>query len=90
MCTATTGCWTPPCAAIQPPDLALSPAQTTAAGARGLAMWHTHTLEQIDIVYALDQHYDTAALEALNHFLRVGFYPREAFVRLDTGRVRRW
>ena len=46
------------------------PAQATLAGARGLAMRHTHTREQIDIVYALDQRYDTAALGSLNHFLR--------------------
>ena len=33
-------------------------------------MAHTHTREQIDVVYAVDRRYDTAALGALNHFLR--------------------
>jgi uncharacterized protein YcbK (DUF882 family) len=41
-----------------------------AAGARGLAMVHTHTQERIDLVYAVDGQYDPAALGALNRFLR--------------------
>ena len=39
-------------------------------GARGLTMVHTHTQERIDLVYAVDGHYDPAALGSLNRFLR--------------------
>jgi uncharacterized protein YcbK (DUF882 family) len=41
-----------------------------AVDSRGLAMLHTHTHEQIDVVYAVDRRYDPAALGSLNHFLR--------------------
>jgi uncharacterized protein YcbK (DUF882 family) len=37
---------------------------------RRLALAHTHTGEQIDLVYAVDAVYVPEALEALNHFLR--------------------
>jgi uncharacterized protein YcbK (DUF882 family) len=47
-----------------------APARATAAGARGLAMVHTHTREQIDLVYAVDERYVPEALGSLNHFLR--------------------
>lgn len=39
-------------------------------GARSLALLHTHTGEQIDIVYAADGRYLSGALGTLNHFLR--------------------
>ncbi|HTP72466.1 MAG TPA: DUF882 domain-containing protein [Burkholderiaceae bacterium] len=50
--------------------LALIGTRVRAAGARSLAMVHTHTGERIDIVFALDDRYQPAALGALNRFLR--------------------
>jgi uncharacterized protein YcbK (DUF882 family) len=41
-----------------------------AAGARSLALAHTHTRETIDIVYAVDRQYVPESLGALNLFLR--------------------
>lgn len=45
-------------------------ARASIAGPRGLALLHTHTREKIDLVYAVDERYDSAALAALNHFMR--------------------
>jgi uncharacterized protein YcbK (DUF882 family) len=45
-------------------------ARASVPGARGLAMVHTHTRERIDLVYAVEGQYDTAALGSLNRFLR--------------------
>lgn len=46
------------------------PAQAALPGARRLTMVHTHTHERIDLVYAIDERFDPAALGSLNHFLR--------------------
>ncbi len=46
------------------------PARASVAGARGLAMFNTHTGEQIDLVYAVDEDYVPEALGSLNRFLR--------------------
>lgn len=51
------------------PALAL-PARAFAPAARGLALVHTHTHEQIELVYAVDERYVPGALDSLNHFLR--------------------
>jgi uncharacterized protein YcbK (DUF882 family) len=56
-------------AACALPALATT-ARASVSGARGLAMVHTHTHERIDLVYAVDGQYDTAALGSLNRFLR--------------------
>jgi uncharacterized protein YcbK (DUF882 family) len=40
------------------------------ANVRALALTHTHTHEQIELVYALDERYLPSALGTLNHFLR--------------------
>ena len=45
-------------------------ARASAVRARELALLNTHTLERIDLVYALDGRYVAAALGSLNHFLR--------------------
>lgn len=45
-------------------------ARASVPGARGLAMVHTHTRERIDLVYAVGEQYDPAALGSLNRFLR--------------------
>lgn len=45
-------------------------AQAAVPGARGLSMVHTHTRERIDLVYAVGEQYDPAALGSLNRFLR--------------------
>jgi len=50
--------------------LALLGPRARAAGVRSLAMVHTHTGERIDVVYAVDEHYEADALAALNRFLR--------------------
>lgn len=55
--------------AAAPARAALAPAAGT-SGARGLALAHTHTREQIELVYALDDRYLPDALGSLNHFLR--------------------
>jgi uncharacterized protein YcbK (DUF882 family) len=49
---------------------ALSISASASAGTRELAMVHTHTLERIDLVYAVDGQYVPAALGSLNRFLR--------------------
>jgi uncharacterized protein YcbK (DUF882 family) len=46
------------------------PARASSSGPRSLALVHTHTGEQIDVVYALDEGYVPAAMATLNHFLR--------------------
>ena len=51
------------------PALAL-PARAAMAGARELALAHTHTREHIDLVYALHERYVPESLGLLNHFLR--------------------
>lgn len=55
--------------AWQAPALA-NPGAVLPASARGLAMSHTHTGEQIDLIYALGGQYLPSALGSLNHFLR--------------------
>jgi uncharacterized protein YcbK (DUF882 family) len=45
-------------------------ARASVPGVRGLALVHTHTHEQIDLVYAVDERYVPDALDSLNHFLR--------------------
>jgi len=47
-----------------------TPARASLPGARGLAMAHTHTREQIDLVYAVREHYVPESLGLLNRFLR--------------------
>jgi uncharacterized protein YcbK (DUF882 family) len=47
-----------------------APARASVAGPRGLALVHTHTHEQIDLVYAVDDRYVPEALGSLDHFLR--------------------
>lgn len=47
-----------------------APARASVPGVRGLALVHTHTHEQIDLVYAVDERYVPDALGSLNHFLR--------------------
>jgi uncharacterized protein YcbK (DUF882 family) len=47
-----------------------TPALAALPGARRLALAHTHTLEQIALVYALGDAFVTPALDSLNHFLR--------------------
>jgi uncharacterized protein YcbK (DUF882 family) len=47
-----------------------SRAHAALPGARGLALLHTHTREQLDLVYAVDEQYLPAALGTLNRFLR--------------------
>ncbi len=37
---------------------------------RSLSLYHTHTKQHLDIVYAYGQAYDPAALEKINYFLR--------------------
>ena len=46
------------------------PGRARAAAPRQLAMAHTHTREDIDVVYAVGPHYEPAALQQLDHFLR--------------------
>ena len=55
--------------ASAPAQAARSP-DAVAPGARGLALSHTHTREQIALVYAHDDRYLPSALGSLNHFLR--------------------
>ncbi len=45
-------------------------ARASVAGSRSLAMVHTHTGEQLDLVYAIDERYIPDALGSLNRFLR--------------------
>jgi len=45
-------------------------ARAALSGARSLALVHTHTGEQIDVVYAVDERYVPAAMAALNRLLR--------------------
>ena len=51
------------------PGLA-TPARAALAGARDLAMAHTHTHEQLDLVYAVHERYLPESLGRLNRFLR--------------------
>jgi len=66
------------------------PGQAATPGARALALVHTHTLERIDLVYAVDDRYVPRALELLNHFLRdhytgdVGSIDPRVFDQLNT------
>jgi len=46
------------------------PALAMVSGPRTLSMLHTHTLESIDLVYAVGEQYVPEALGALNRFLR--------------------
>lgn len=46
------------------------PGRALAAAPRELAMAHTHTREDIDIVYAIGPRYEPVALQRLDHFLR--------------------
>jgi len=48
----------------------LMPARAAAREPRRLSLVHTHTGEDIDLVYAVGDRYDPAALATLNHFLR--------------------
>lgn len=56
-------------AAAALPGLAL-PGRALAAAPRTLALAHTHTREDIDLVFAVGDRYEPAALTALDHFLR--------------------
>ncbi|MDP1900344.1 MAG: DUF882 domain-containing protein [Rubrivivax sp.] len=47
-----------------------APARASVTQARGLALAHTHTREQLDLVYAVNDRYVPEALGSLNHFLR--------------------
>ncbi|OJX30155.1 MAG: twin-arginine translocation pathway signal protein [Burkholderiales bacterium 68-12] len=47
-----------------------APALAALPDARHLALEHTHTREQIALVYALGESFLAPALESLNHFLR--------------------
>jgi len=47
-----------------------APVRAAVPGARSLALEHTHTREQIALVYALGDDFLTPALGSLNHFLR--------------------
>jgi uncharacterized protein YcbK (DUF882 family) len=51
------------------PGLA-TPARAALGGSRDLAMAHTHTREQLDLVYALHDRYVPESLGLLNRFLR--------------------
>lgn len=53
-----------PAAALAPRPVVLAP------DARALALAHTHTLEDIELVYASGERYVPEALGRLNHFLR--------------------
>ena len=55
--------------AVAAPMLVL-PARATVPDGRALAMWHTHTHERIDLVYAVAKDYLPEALGSLNRFLR--------------------
>jgi uncharacterized protein YcbK (DUF882 family) len=46
------------------------PARADTRGEQRLRLAHTHTGEQLDIVYAVDGHYRTPALATLDRFLR--------------------
>jgi len=48
----------------------LAPALASVPGARRLALAHTHTREQIDLVYAVGDRFVAQALDTLNRFLR--------------------
>lgn len=56
-------------ASVAVPVLVL-PGRALAAAPRALAMAHTHTREDIDLVYAVGSQYQPGALRALDHFLR--------------------
>jgi len=45
-------------------------ARAIVSGARRLTLSHTHTQERIDVVFAIDDRYEPAALAQLNRFLR--------------------
>lgn len=57
---------------VAAPRLALAGVVPTAlaATARELAFYNTHTLERLDLVYAMGAQFIPDALSALNHFLR--------------------
>lgn len=61
-------------AGAAPGVMAVAPSRPLAAagpaGARELALHHTHTGERIALAYAVDDRYVPEALGALNHFLR--------------------
>lgn len=46
------------------------PGRALAAGPRTLSLAHTHTREDIAVVYAVGERYEPLALQALDHFLR--------------------
>jgi uncharacterized protein YcbK (DUF882 family) len=48
----------------------VTPAQATLRGPRRLSLVHTHTGERIALAFAIDGHYPSEALLALDHFLR--------------------
>jgi uncharacterized protein YcbK (DUF882 family) len=54
------------------PRLALAnvPSSTLPGNPRELAFYNTHTLERLDLVYAMGPQFIPDALSALNHFLR--------------------
>ena len=58
------------CAAAGALPALATPARASLAGARDLALAHTHTREQIDLVFAVHERYVPEALGLLNHFLR--------------------
>lgn len=51
-------------------SLAARPAWANRADARSVALDHTHTREQLSLVYAADGQYLPTAMDTLNHFLR--------------------
>lgn len=60
-----------PASASAPATSASAPGSSIAVSAvRGLALVHTHTHEEIELVYAKGEHYVPEALGWLNHFLR--------------------
>jgi len=58
------------CAAAGALPALVLPARAAMAGARELALAHTHTREHIDLVYAVQERYVPESLGLLNHFLR--------------------
>lgn len=47
-----------------------APARALTSSSRSLSLVHTHTGEQVDLVYAVDERYVPGAMSALNRFLR--------------------
>lgn len=52
------------------PALSAATAMAAVPDARALALVHTHTREEIELVYANGERYVPEALDSLNHFLR--------------------